>query len=137
MLREALRPRAPDARGLHLEEILAEWPELEREDIQQARLCGVGHGGAGRAPRHGRGEVKSLLNVNTPAPGASSTSCPLFRLTHQREQLVDALGIRRARRPRPLEMEPRATEVARLEPGEGGVAERGLGLARGPRALLR
>jgi len=36
MLREALRPRAPDARGLHLEEILAEWPELEREDIQQA-----------------------------------------------------------------------------------------------------
>src|SRR5439155_12530381 len=31
-----------------------------------ARLRGLGHGGAGRAPRAGRGEVKFLLNVNTP-----------------------------------------------------------------------
>src|SRR5436305_1282624 len=61
----------------------------------------------------------------------------LLELAHERQQLPDGARIRRAGRQRPLETEPRAMEVARLEPGECGVAERGLGLARGARALLR
>ena len=48
--------------GMTIEEILKEWPELEREDIYQA----LGYGGKGCAFRRGGCQVRFLLNMNVP-----------------------------------------------------------------------
>lgn len=74
--------------GMTIDEMLADWPELEREDIYEALGYAAWVMGAHRAPHRGGG-VKLLLNMNVlPQPGTRAGMPRTSDCSAQRTQIL-------------------------------------------------